>query len=637
MENYMKKIFSFLLLLVALQGSAQHWNYTPGTFIAPGGVMATSIQGLPADTIHSAPTGSLAYIAPFVYVKNISAWEVLTGPATLSPSSFPWSVIQRLNDPSTYTDGPFVNGDKFLVGLSPAGAYAGKKDSIATYNSGSWTFTKAQNGDLLYNADSSTTFKYTGFNWLYVPGPQKVTKGGDHDGVQLRIGTQDNFGLRFMTNGSDRLRILASGFLKLYKQPAVQTTGSYRVLGIKDADSTVTDITALVGVVATLAPIGSSPNANGGTISGTTFNLQPANGSFGGVITTTAQTFAGDKTFNGQMITPNINGGANTDELTVWNSTNGFRHITPASYAKMILNQYATQQPASAWIDSIKAKERIISDNYIVGSVRDANLTASMKFDSTASLLGIVLRRDDKQASFNSYLRISADASDSNLFRIVTKTTSNTPKNLTITDSGTGATGIIILGYGNVQLGRPGGNQTVVLNALNASTDATIGGGIYFNASDAAPSITQLRGSSNTAGKDLPIKAGPAQTGVATNVNAGDLNLGTDVSKGTGTGNTNIFSTPSGGGGDNSPTQKIKVFGDASVLVQDGGSFTRTPSALFEVNSNTQGLLLPRMTKTQRDAIASPVAGLAIYQTDNTPGLRVYNGTNWMKYTETTD
>jgi hypothetical protein len=43
------------------------------------------------------------------------------------------------------------------------------------------------------------------------------------------------------------------------------------------------------------------------------------------------------------------------------------------------------------------------------------------------------------------------------------------------------------------------------------------------------------------------------------------------------------------------------------------------------------------MTKTQRDAISSPAAGLAIYQTDNTPGLRVYNGTNWMKYTETTD
>lgn len=60
-------------------------------------------------------------------------------------------------------------------------------------------------------------------------------------------------------------------------------------------------------------------------------------------------------------------------------------------------------------------------------------------------------------------------------------------------------------------------------------------------------------------------------------------------------------------------------------------------SALVELNSTTKGLLLPRMTKTQRDAISSPVAGLAVYQTDNTPGLRVHNGTNWMKYTESTD
>lgn len=57
----------------------------------------------------------------------------------------------------------------------------------------------------------------------------------------------------------------------------------------------------------------------------------------------------------------------------------------------------------------------------------------------------------------------------------------------------------------------------------------------------------------------------------------------------------------------------------------------------FEVKSTTKGLLLPRMTKTQRDAISGPAAGLMVYQTDNTPGLRVYNGTNWMKFTETAD
>lgn len=60
-------------------------------------------------------------------------------------------------------------------------------------------------------------------------------------------------------------------------------------------------------------------------------------------------------------------------------------------------------------------------------------------------------------------------------------------------------------------------------------------------------------------------------------------------------------------------------------------------SAVVDFTSTTKGALLPRMTKTQRDAISSPATGLMVYQTDNTPGLRVYNGTNWMRYTETAD
>jgi hypothetical protein len=67
------------------------------------------------------------------------------------------------------------------------------------------------------------------------------------------------------------------------------------------------------------------------------------------------------------------------------------------------------------------------------------------------------------------------------------------------------------------------------------------------------------------------------------------------------------------------------------------GIVTPATSAILDLTSTNKGLLLPRMTKTQRDAIPTPVAGLMVYQTDNTPGLRVYNGTNWMRFTETID
>lgn len=51
-------------------------------------------------------------------------------------------------------------------------------------------------------------------------------------------------------------------------------------------------------------------------------------------------------------------------------------------------------------------------------------------------------------------------------------------------------------------------------------------------------------------------------------------------------------------------------------------------SAQLQINSTTRGFLPPRMTTVQRDAIASPAAGLTIYNT-TTGGLDFYNGTSW--------
>ncbi|HSE56758.1 MAG TPA: hypothetical protein VLB02_01590, partial [Candidatus Paceibacterota bacterium] len=48
----------------------------------------------------------------------------------------------------------------------------------------------------------------------------------------------------------------------------------------------------------TLGAIGSSANANGATLTGQVLNLEPASGSFGGVVTTGSQTFAGVKGLN---------------------------------------------------------------------------------------------------------------------------------------------------------------------------------------------------------------------------------------------------------------------------------------------------------------------------------------------------
>ena len=60
------------------------------------------------------------------------------------------------------------------------------------------------------------------------------------------------------------------------------------------------------------------------------------------------------------------------------------------------------------------------------------------------------------------------------------------------------------------------------------------------------------------------------------------------------------------------------------------GTTNPNSSAILSVNSTTQGILLPTMTQSQRNLIATPATGLLVFQTDNTPGFYYFNGTTWV-------
>ena len=66
-----------------------------------------------------------------------------------------------------------------------------------------------------------------------------------------------------------------------------------------------------------------------------------------------------------------------------------------------------------------------------------------------------------------------------------------------------------------------------------------------------------------------------------------------------------------------------------SLSINTDGS-TANASAMLDVKSTTKGLLIPRMTRTERNTIASPATGLMIFQSGpDSVGLYYYSGTTW--------
>ncbi len=121
-------------------------------------------------------------------------------------------------------------------------------------------------------------------------------------------------------------------------------------------------------------------------------------------------------------------------------------------------------------------------------------------------------------------------------------------------------------------------------------------------------------------GRILDLRVG---TSTMLNVDqVGNLVIGGNLTAGIVTAGT-YFSTPiiyAGGGGTTS-------FGN-HVLMGTGGGGTITTSATAEVRSTTAGFLPPRMTTTQKNAIATPATGLMVYDTTLNK-LCVYTGSAW--------
>jgi hypothetical protein len=81
-----------------------------------------------------------------------------------------------------------------------------------------------------------------------------------------------------------------------------------------------------------------------------------------------------------------------------------------------------------------------------------------------------------------------------------------------------------------------------------------------------------------------------------------------------------------------SPNQRTGLFKrSGSLIIQTGGTFTEISSAITQINSTTRGVLLPRMTTDQKNAVGSPVEGLIVYDA-TIHKLCYHNGTLWKTF-----
>lgn len=73
----------------------------------------------------------------------------------------------------------------------------------------------------------------------------------------------------------------------------------------------------------------------------------------------------------------------------------------------------------------------------------------------------------------------------------------------------------------------------------------------------------------------------------------------------------------------------------AQVSINNDGS-SPDASSMLDVKSTSSGILIPRMTAVQRDAIASPATGLMVFVTDDA-SFHYYNGSAWNSINEDDD
>lgn len=262
--------------------------------------------------------------------------------------------------------------------------------------------------------------------------------------------------------------------------------------------------------VTTLSAIGATPNANGATITGSTLNLEPASASFGGVVTTGAQSFAGVKTFTASSIA------TSSASFDVFNTTATTVNAFGAATTLTIGATTGTMTLRNATIVGSNATQALFN-----------TVATTMNFAGAATAINIGA--------------ITGTATINNPTVVGSQTTVNLWNTTSTTVNAFGAATSIVMGAttGTATLRNPTvvGTQTTAtlwntvattVSAFGAATTMTIGGtpttaithNYSTNATATGTTKTINFGTGGAAGSTTAINIGSA-TGTATNITLG--------------------------------------------------------------------------------------------------------------------
>ena len=140
-------------------------------------------------------------------------------------------------------------------------------------------------------------------------------------------------------------------------QGATGATGAIGPVGAQGATG-ATGARGATGVLGSVGAISATSTANGASITGTTLNLAPADGTNGGVVTNTTQTFAGVKTFSsppvmsGASITLNTVPPTSINYVRFYASRTSAQSITALTSTPILWNN-VFENTGSAYTNSV--------------------------------------------------------------------------------------------------------------------------------------------------------------------------------------------------------------------------------------------------------------------------------------------